>query len=218
MISDDDLAAAYAEVGRDAEPGVFARAIRRKLGLSLQEVASRVGGGTHFTTISKLEKGTMHLTYDWARALAAVYGISASVLHMPYEAMNTVKRIPVYVSIHDAVHREAAAADRYAGFLTSSESLFGFTVFGFADVVSDWAMYTAVVDPHRRDLSDGSIYLFQIGGSDEGLVGIYRTGSLYPAIVPWPRTGDMVIITEEVHALVLGEVIELQRTLASRNR
>jgi transcriptional regulator with XRE-family HTH domain len=218
MISDDDLAAAYAEVGRDAKPGVFARAIRRKLRLSLQEVAARIGGGTHFTTISKLEKGTMQFTYDWARALAAVYGISASVLHMPYEVENTAKQIPVYNSINDAAHRDISAADYFIGFLTSSDALFGYTIIGFADAVSDFSAYTAVVDPNRRDLLNRSVYLFEIPGLDEGLVGIYRSKGAYPAIVPWPRSGDIVFLTDEVRPIVHGEVIALERILASRNR
>ncbi|SFP98785.1 helix-turn-helix domain-containing protein [Sphingomonas rubra] len=218
MNADDALAAAYAELGSEAEPGPFSRAIRIRLGLSLKDVAARLNNGTHFTTISKLEKGKMLFTYDWARQLATVYGITAGVLHMPYEAMNSAKRIPVFVSLDDVVNRGESAADHYAALVTAADDLFGFIIRGTPDIASPVVIYTAIIDPKRSRLVSGNTYLFVMNESDEGLVGIYKADDLHSYIIPWPRAGDPVFLEAAPAPRVLGLVVELQRTMASRNR
>lgn len=217
MDSNSALLSAYAEVGPDAEPGAFARAIRLNLQLSLKEVAERLGDGTHFTTVAKLEKGKMVLTYDWARSLASVYGISANVLHMPYEALNQAKRIPVFTAIHDIANRAHAITDSYTSFNTASESLFGYPVLGTPDMVSICPLYTAIVDPNRTTLKMRNVYLFQLVDSEEGIVGIFRDELGFQSILPWPRSGDPIILSDDARPIVHGQVLELQRTLASRN-
>ncbi len=62
MDGETAVANAYRELGADAAPGALARSIRTALGLSLKEVASRIGSDTHFTTIAKLETGKMNFT------------------------------------------------------------------------------------------------------------------------------------------------------------
>lgn len=210
------VAEAYERLGADAEPGEFARAIRTALGLSLKAVAEKLGHGTHFTTVSKLEKGKMTFTYEWAKLFAQALDVSASVFHMPYESAHMPKRVPVYTSLSDVIN-PSSAPDHYTSYMGLSDSVFGYTFLGYPDIVSELVYYTAIVDNARAHPAPNRVYLIEHDDHSEPIIGIYRNDSNLDRIVPWPKPVDGMFWLSEGKIKFLGEVLELQRMLVSRN-
>lgn len=217
MDGETAVANAYRELGADAEPGAFARSIRTSLGLSLKEVASRVGNDTHFTTIAKLETGKMNFTYDWSRELGRALGVPASVFFMPYDVLNEAKRIPVYTSLGDAMNRADTAPNHYTSMSTSKDELFGVSVLGAPDLVADIVMHTLIFDPSDTKLKEGGVFLISDSRAPEGIIGLHRKKEDVQAIIPWPAPRELIHFLDPTTVTVFGRAVEVQRPLVSRN-
>lgn len=213
MDGETAVANAYRELGADAEPGAFARAIRTSLGLSLKEVAKRIGNDTHFTTIAKLETGKMSFTYDWSRELGRALGVPAGIFFSPYGVLNVEKRIPVYTSLTDAMNRHNNAPSHYTSMTTSKDDLFGVAVLGAPDIVADLVLHTLIFDPHETELRNGRVYLVADSEAAEGIIGLYREREDIQAIVPWPTPKELPHRIDKETVNVFGIAIEVQRPL-----
>lgn len=197
-------------------PGAAVRALRKGLGLSLKEVASRVGGGTHFTTIAKLENGKMLLTYDWARKLAPVLNVTTLSLMMAEEHDHPAKTIPVFAGLADIIRRTEAPAASRTAYLTHRDNLFGYNFIGSPDIGGETSLYTAIIDPDQCDLINGVTFAIAEYNSGSCIIGVYRSEGV-PRIIPWPAVKEQPIFLAEGDTEVLGIVLELQRHLWRRD-
>ncbi|WP_230771113.1 helix-turn-helix domain-containing protein [Sphingomonas sp. Leaf4] len=218
MDSDEAVAKAYADLGDEADPGAFARSIRLSLGLSLKEVAKRVGGETHFTTVAKLETGKMNFTYDWCRAIGQALGVPSGIFFLPYEVKNTAKRIPVYIGTSDAINRDNITPHHYTYVATSKSDLFAVTVIGLPDILSDLVMQEIIFDPAESELRNGAVFLVADNEIPDGLIALYRKGAEYSSFIPWPVLRDTPHFPDNSSLVVFGRAVEIRRELVSRNR
>lgn len=217
MIGSAAVATALKNVGENAQPGDVARAIRKALGISLKDLAAKISPDTHFTTIAKLETGKIRFNYEWAQAFALALSVPINIFYMPYEVSNIARLVPVYIVIEDALHRRSVAEDHYTAYLSPKENLFGVVVFAPADVQSETVMYTAIVDPDRTSLRDQEIYLFTDPVMPGGRVAMYKDDAGVARWVGWPSPLDGPHPFYKDGSRIHGQVVELQRTLVSRN-
>lgn len=207
------VAQAYERLGPDAEPGQFARAIRTGLGLSLKAVADKIGDGTHFTTISKLEKGQMEFTYGWGRLFAQAYGVSATLFHMPSSSIDMPKRIPIFTHIRDILGEPSGPPEYYDSYMGNSDTIFGYQFGSYPDIVSELTIYRAIVDKIHGAPKPEKVYLISHEDLDEPVIGIYRTGGDGDRIVPWLHPLDALFYFSEKRMTFLGKVLELRRII-----
>lgn len=208
------VAQAYEHHGPDAEPGQFARAIRTALGLSLKAVADKIGDGTHFTTISKLEKGKMEFTHGWGRLLAQVYGVEATLFHMPFSSLDMPKRIPIYTNIWDILAEPKGPPDYYDSYMGESDTVIGYQFNSYPDIVSELPIYRAIVETLRTDPKPNKVYMVRHEDVNEPVIGIYRQGGEDgDRIVPWLHPLDALFYFSERKMDFLGEVLELRRLI-----
>lgn len=218
MNIDEAITSAIEELGADPQPGKLARAIRTRLGLSLKDVAERVGNGTHFTTIAKLEKGVMQMTFVWAREIARALNVPADLFSLAFEFLNSPRKVPAYSSIFSLADRARQPIDFYEATMSSRPGLLALRFYGPPDILSDIVLYTGIIDPAKRSLEDGKLYVimpaskFQYRG-----VAIYRNRKPAPYFVPWFVAPTPDISADEEGLEVVGLVIELQRQLVSRS-
>lgn len=217
MDGEDALAAALDEIGDEAQPGPLARAIRTRMNMSLKDVADRIGDGTHFTTVAKLERGKMQFTYEWAREFARALGVPANAFYMPYDIRNGPKKVPAYTSVVDIINREFEAPSHFEACMSKQANLVALTFSGAPDIVSELVMHTAIIDPDKTRLHDGGVYILKTPDHEDGLVAVYRSRSGPPRFAPWPNVSPEIRMAEDDEIHVVGTVIEIQRRLSSRN-
>lgn len=203
----------------DADQGVrtgaLLRQARKKKGLSLREAADRLGDGTHFTTLGKLERGLMVLSFDWAQRLAKVYGVTPADLWFYEASSDSVQKVPVY--LYDAPENfsgEPADWKQFGWFFTSygSPNSFAVLVGLVDDITGKTVEHYAVIDPKFFIFRNGAKYALQIVVSaaenyvfigtyseeDQSFTGVppFSEGRIVTGHLPFKRLGRVALLAE----------------------
>lgn len=148
------------------------RELRIAAGLTLEELASRIGEGVHFTTIAKIEKSQRTISLDWILKIA-------NALHVAPAALLQVERrpvtlIPLVGGIAAGNWREAVL-DPVEMIPVAGVGPNAFALRPIGDsmnkVVGEGAI--VVVDPDQLDLLEGKLYAV-MNGSGETTFKRYR--------------------------------------------
>ncbi|USU06911.1 helix-turn-helix domain-containing protein [Sphingomonadaceae bacterium OTU29LAMAA1] len=193
------------------------RAERKRQGISLREVAERVGDGVHLTTIAKLESGRMRVTYDWARRIAAALGTPALEFFIPEESLNQAKAVPVYTGLtwHAGSLFEDAVS-HYTAIYNSRDDLVG-VVLGPVqpDIESEYPLVTVIIDPEDTQLRHGGAFLFFHPELGYHAAGVFKSDP--DRLVPWISAFAGLLFLPAEGVIVAGRIVETQRGLVSRN-
>lgn len=148
---------------RIAAVGHRIRELRMAAGLSLEELAERLGDGTHFTTIAKIERSQRTISLDWIMKIAAALGVSAATLVSAGEPMPT-RLIPLIGSIAAGNWREAIL-DPEGMIPVAGAGPNAFALRPSGDSMDKVATedHILVIDPDQPDLLDGKLYAVMNG-------------------------------------------------------
>lgn len=142
------------------------RQLRMAAGLTMEELANRIGGDTHFTTIGKIEKSQRTISLDWIMKIAGALNVEPSALLQP-ETRQPVSLIPLVGAISAGNWREAVL-DPIEMIPVSGVGPNVFALRPEGDsmnmLVGDGAI--VVVDPDQLDLMDGKLYAVMNGDSE----------------------------------------------------
>lgn len=201
----------------DASIGRRMRNERKRQGISLREVAERIGNGVHLTTVAKLESGRMRVTYDWASKVAAALGTSTLEFFIPEEAANQAKTIPVYTSLTwDGKTPFEDAVSHYTAMFTKRDDLVGVTLGPVQpDIENEYPLVTVILDPDDISLKDNRAFLFFHDDLQHHAVGVFRSDP--DRLVAWISAYSGLFFIPDGGVRIAGRVVEVQRSLVSRN-
>lgn len=163
-------------MAKDELPGVGARirAARRAQGLTLEQLAEKVPGDVHFTTIARMERSTQTISTDWLIRIAHALGTTPAELMGEPMRFNS-RMVPLIGSIAAGNWREA---------IENPEMLIpafdvGPNTFALRPVGDSMDKLApegsiAIVDPDRRELREGRLYAV-MNGEGESTFKRYRS-------------------------------------------
>lgn len=139
------------------------RQLRMAAGLSMEELARRVGDGTHFTTISKIERSQRTISLDWIIKIAAALNVAPAEL-LRKETDRPITLVPLIGTIAAGNWREAIQ-DPIEMIPASGVGPNSFALRPEGDsmdrLVGDGAI--VIVDPDQLDLLEGKLYAMMNG-------------------------------------------------------
>jgi transcriptional regulator with XRE-family HTH domain len=192
-------------------PGERLRELRVGYGLTIKQLAEKIGGGVHFTTISKLERGTMSLSFEWADRIASALPIEPLQLLSDDYARRDFSAVPLYFWYSWTPEGGITSAKQLGWVPTMGGSELSFAL-GFYpskdfDNLSE-AGLNSVIDPEQRTLVVGNLY------------GIYFAVDAGPMLATFeldpPRfklaDGGGDVVLGQQYAVVIGRVVFQCRT------
>jgi repressor LexA len=146
------------------------RRLRKERGWTMQELADRVEGQPHFTTIAKLERNLRGLSADWIDKLSKALGVAPEDLIAPADQARRPRMVPMLGKIPAGDWREAIHDP--IGYVMAPQggpNVFALTPHGDSmnQVIAPDAY--VLVDPDQTDLHDGRIYAVRNGSGDATL-------------------------------------------------
>lgn len=195
-------------------PGARLRRLRKARGLTIIQLADRIDGGIHFTTISKLERGTMALSYDWADKIAKALGTTPlEILESNYEERD-FKSVPLYFFYSWDPSAGINGAKQLGWVPTTSGGPNAFAL-GFypskeMSALAEIGM-NSVIDPDQRVLHEWGLYAIYTDKLGVPMLAIFQ---LNPPRFVDSEIGTEIVLGED-HAVVLGRVIFQCRSLPS---
>lgn len=180
------------------------RELRQARGWSMEELASKVEGSPHFTTIAKIERAQRSLSQEWMGKISAALGVQPVDLISGGE--QRPRMVPLLGNIAAGSWQEAIAdSDEMVIAPAGGPNVFGLKPQGNSmnEVIMDGAY--VLVDPDITDLCDGAIYAVRNDGNDTTLK-MYRSDP--PRLEP--RSSDpshQPIIFGREPFTVIGRVI-----------
>lgn len=151
------------------------RRLRKERGWTMQELADRVEGQPHFTTIAKLERNMRGLSADWIVKLAKAIGVAPEDIIAPAGLASRPRMVPMLGRIpaggwQEAIHDPVGFVMAPAG----GPNVFGLRPEGDSmDQVIAAGAYV-LVDPDQLELLDSRIYAVRNGSGDATLK-MYRS-------------------------------------------
>lgn len=151
------------------------RTLRKQRGWSMEELAERVEGNPHFTTIAKLERSTRGLSHKWMVKIAAALGVAPADLISADENASSPRMVPLVGRIPAGNWREAIQDPE--GWVMAPQG--GPNVFALrpeGDSMNRIIMEGAyvLIDPDQLDLIEGKIYAVRNDGG-EATLKLYRS-------------------------------------------
>jgi len=194
-------------------PGERLKELRLAYGLTIKQLAEKIGDGVHFTTISKLERGTMSLSFEWADRISSVLPIEPLQLLSDDYARRDFHAVGLYFWYSWTPEGGLKAAKQLGWVPTmgGGERSFALGFYPSKDFlhISEIGL-NSVIDPDQRTLIVGNLYA------------IYRDAEAGPLLATFqldpPRfelvdgAGD--IILGQQYAVVIGRVVFQCRTFA----
>lgn len=200
------------EVSGTTTPGAKLRAIRKSFGLTIKELAEKIGGNVHFTTISKLERGTMNLSFEWADRIADVFAINPlEILADNYDLRN-FNSVPLYFWYSWTPEGGLLQSKQLGWIPTMGGGPLSFAL-GFYpsreyDDLSVMGL-NSVIDPDRKSLDEGALYAVYMGTDLGPMIGTFMSN---PARFELVDEAGQVILGEQ-YAVVIGRIVFQCRTL-----
>lgn len=132
--------------------------LRRERGWTMEELAEKAD--TTASMISKLEKSTRRLDFDWVERLAAAFGISEhELIGATSSSAPAVKMVPLIGDIAAGNWREAIQhSDGEVAAVGASDNAFALRARGTSMnlIVPDGGY--VIVEPNMSDLREGKVY------------------------------------------------------------
>lgn len=150
------------------------RRLRKERGWTMQDLADRVEGKPHFTTIAKLERSMRSLSFDWLEKIAKALGVASEDL-ISDAGVPRPRMVPMLGKIPAGGWQEALQ-DPIGHVMApgGGPNVFGLRPEGDSmDLVIMPGAYV-LVDPDETDLADGRIYAVRNGAGDATLK-MYRS-------------------------------------------
>ena len=152
-------------------PSNRVREIRKSKGLTMEQLAERVGLAlnkpTHFTTIAKIERSQRQISGEMLRAISVALDVNPEQIVTVTPPTIAVRMIPVVGKIAAGNWREAVRdPSGYIAAPVRSGNAFALKPDGDSMnlVVGEDAVI--VVDPDDLDLTDGRLYAIMNGGGE----------------------------------------------------
>jgi transcriptional regulator with XRE-family HTH domain len=186
-------------------PGSRLREIRQSYGLTIKQLAERMGDGVHFTTISKLERGTMTLTYDWAKKIASTLPISPMELISENYKRTGYNSVPLY-SYYSWTPEKGVVGAEQLGWIPSmsgGQSSFALGFFPHDEIRDQETPLNSVIDPERRALQEGVLYAIYPDDNFRTMIATFR---LDPPRLSVDGTRHEFILGEK-SVVVIGQVV-----------
>ncbi len=186
------------------------RVIRERAGLSMKELATRMGETVHFTTVAKLETGKLKFTNDWLDLAADALGVSR--MEFVTDKFSILNIRPVGLFAGDPwpppIKNGVWVPDGYVPTLFGGSRCFAVGVRSAPDELDSNPMNFAVVDQDQRQLRQGFAYAYERGDAKLH-IGIYRENP--PRLQPWPDPSDLGLSVGSVPFTIVGEVVWMSR-------
>lgn len=177
--------------------------------MSLRELADRVGGGVHFTTLGKLESGRTKLSMEWVSKIAPALGVAPLELLDGAYSQYSIKAVPLY-PVQAFEHSDIPDATFRVGYAPATVGQMGAYAINVALSLGDSSDTELkpgffVVDSLLKAAVDGSIQVLRL--DDRSLfVGKYDArGARYHR---WLSFGDKeVLVVGQVGFYAIGSVV-----------
>jgi repressor LexA len=146
------------------------RRLRKERGWTMQELADRIEGGAHFTTIAKLERNMRGLSVEWLEKLGKALGVAPEDIIAPANQAARPRMVPLIGTIaagnwQEAIHDPIGMVLAPQG----GPNVFALRPDGTSmDQVIMPGAYV-LVDPDQIELTDGRIYAVRNGSGDATL-------------------------------------------------
>lgn len=150
------------------------RALRKGRGWTMEQLAERIEGSPHYTTIAKLERNERGLSLEWMRKIATALEVQPEDLFSSDPARRAVRMVPLIGEIAAGNWKEAVHDPiGYVPAISGGPRVFGLKTSG--DSMNRVIMENAylLVDPDMADLVDGKIYAVR-NEQGEATVKFYR--------------------------------------------
>jgi repressor LexA len=151
------------------------RRLRKERGWTMQDLADRVEGQPHFTTIAKLERNIRGLKGDWIHKIAKALGVAPEDIITTHAQGPRPRMVPLLGRIPAGNWQEAIHDPiKFVLAPQGGPNVFALTPDG--DSMNEAIMPGAyvLVDPDQLELEDGRIYAVQNGSGDATLK-MYRS-------------------------------------------
>jgi repressor LexA len=150
------------------------RRLRKERGWTMQELAERVEGNPHFTTIAKLERNQRGLSVEWAEKLARALGVAVEDVIAPAGTAGRPRLVPLIGAIAAGSWQEAIS-DPIGMVYAPAGGPNVFALRPAGDSMNEVIMPGAyvLVDPDQLDLADGKIYAVR-NSAGEATLKMYR--------------------------------------------
>lgn len=178
----------------EVSAGERLRRIRKEFGLTIKGLANMLGEGVHFTTISKLERGTMSLTIEWADRFAKALNINPLDLLSDNYAQRQWRSVPLYFWYSWTPEKGILGAKQLGWIPTMSEGglEFGLGFYPSKDYEDNSGVgLNYVIDPSQRQLVAEKLYVFYLDEETGPLPGTFRLDP--PRFVLIDGGGDVVL-------------------------
>jgi hypothetical protein len=172
----------------------------------MQKLAEALEDGTHFTTISKLERDVMTMSLYWADKLSYVLNIGPLELVSGSFSGESVRLVPMYARYGYRPDRDRDPAARLGLVPTIAGGpntfALGFIPAKRSDDITA-SGYTYVIDPDRDTLDVGVMYAVYVSENRGVDVGIYKDA---PARFELADRDEHLIVTRSKFTVV-GTII-----------
>lgn len=193
--------------------GARIKIFRNAYGLSLEQLA--IKAGTTKSTISKIERGTMAVTEEWAKRIGAALDVEPGKIFGTAPLLdpeNEIIEVPIIGVISAGSWREAVEDPiGHIRAIGAGRNVFALRSDGDSmNLLAPEGAYV-LIDPNDRELHDGRVYAV-MNGDGETTFKIFRTG---PARLE-PRStnpGHHPIILGDGFYQIIGRVTQIIQKL-----
>lgn len=189
--------------------GAVIRRAREAKGWSLRDLAKKLGDGTHFTTIGKIERGDIQLTVEKYVKLADALGLPTMALFTPSLGGGEVKMVPIYSNYPYNLMNEAdkSTFEALIPIVSNRENLIGYGIFPEISSIVATAFSYVIIDLDDSNLVDNRLFCLHVN-EDDVRYGCYRDA---PArFEKWgitDETSEFTVGQRPFH--VIGRVIQI---------
>lgn len=181
------------------------RQLRKERGWSLQELAARIEGAPHYTTVQKLERNVRGLNTEWMGKLAKAFGVSPEALIVSNDRP-VARMVPLIGNIAAGAWQEAIHDPMgYVVAPPGGPHVFALRPSGTSMNRVIMPDAYVLVDPDQKALQDGKIYAVR---NDQGETTVKYYRAEPPRLEPSSTdpTHQPIAIGEEPFTIV-GRVV-----------
>ncbi|NTS64186.1 helix-turn-helix transcriptional regulator [Sphingomonas sp. HHU CXW] len=157
--------------------GARLRQLRETQGLSMRDLAEKLGDGTHFTTIGKIETGKVRLTAERIERIAEALGTTFAEIANPNFALSQMRPVAVVKPGPWMGSSDISSATKI-GWVVSPRGGINSVAFYTIEFIQNVGRKVdgfTVVDTDDRELEDGGVYMLDTGEQNTLRLGVYRS-------------------------------------------